>query len=141
MRLTSFTDYSVRVLTFAAMKQGKLSSIREVSEVYGISSNHLMKVIHHLGKGDYLETIRGKNGGFRLAREPKDIKIGDLIRYTEDDLALITNLGDKKKPSKQGEGCNFASVVNEALEAFMASVDQYTLEDLVKGQTLVNVLD
>ena len=68
------------------MKKEELSSIREVSEVYGISSNHLMKVIHHLGKGNYLETIRGKNGVFRLVKEPKDITIGELIRYTEDDL-------------------------------------------------------
>jgi Rrf2 family nitric oxide-sensitive transcriptional repressor len=141
MRLTSFTDYSVRVLTYAAMKQGKLASIREVSEVYGISSNHLMKVIHHLGKGDYLETIRGKNGGFRLAREPKDIKIGDLIRYTEDDLALVAKLSDKDPSSEKSDECNFGSIVKEALESFMATMDDYTLEDLVKGQSIVNFLD
>ncbi|MDG1707496.1 MAG: Rrf2 family transcriptional regulator [Emcibacteraceae bacterium] len=141
MRLTSFTDYSVRVLTYAAMKKGELASIREVSEVYGISSNHLMKVIHHLGKGDYLETIRGKNGGFRLAREPKDIKIGDLIRYTEDDLALIASGSNKGSSTTKLDEFNFGSIVNEALESFMVSMDDYTLEDLVKGQSIVNFLD
>lgn len=138
MRLTSFTDYSVRVLTYAALKKDSLSSIREVSEVYGISSNHLMKVIHHLGKGNYLETIRGKNGGFRLARDPKDINIGDLIRYTEDDLALI-NLNDRN--ADQNEKVNFNTIVEQALGSFMATVENYTLADLVEGQSLTNFLD
>ncbi|MDG1858089.1 MAG: Rrf2 family transcriptional regulator [Emcibacteraceae bacterium] len=141
MRLTSFTDYSVRVLTYAATKQGKLASIREVSEVYGISSNHLMKVIHHLGKGDYLETVRGKNGGFRLAREPKDINIGDLIRYTEDDLALVKKLSDGVLSDVKSEECSFGSIVKEALESFMATIDGYTLENLIEGQSIVNFRD
>ena len=138
MRLTSFTDYSVRVLTYAALKKNELASIREVSEVYGISSNHLMKVIHHLGKGNYLETIRGKNGGFRLARDPKDISIGELIRYTEDDLALINSNG---KNRDQNEKVSFNAIVEQALGSFMTTVDNYTLADLVEGQTLTNFLD
>lgn len=138
MRLTSFTDYSVRVLTYAALKKNELASIREVSEVYGISSNHLMKVIHHLGKGNYLETIRGKNGGFRLARDPKDISIGELIRYTEDDLALINSNG---KNTDQNEKVSFNAIVEQALGSFMTTVDNYTLADLVEGQTLTNFLD
>jgi len=138
MRLTSFTDYSVRVLTYAALKKNELASIREVSEVYGISSNHLMKVIHHLGKGNYLETIRGKNGGFRLARDPKDISIGELIRYTEDDLALINSNG---KNTDQNEKVNFNTIVEQALGSFMTTVDNYTLADSVEGQTLTNFLD
>lgn len=138
MRLTSFTDYSVRVLVYTAMKKGELASIREVSEVYGISSNHLMKVIHHLGKGDYLETIRGKNGGFRLAREPKDINIGELIRYTEDDLTLVKREGAKEGRSQE---VNFTEIIDEALGSFMATLEKYTLADLVEGQTLTNFLD
>ncbi|MBT5766983.1 Rrf2 family transcriptional regulator [Emcibacteraceae bacterium] len=138
MRLTSFTDYSVRVLTYAALKKNELASIREVSEVYGISSNHLMKVIHHLGKGNYLETIRGKNGGFRLARDPKDISIGELIRYTEDDLALINS---NAKNTDQNEKVSFNAIVEQALGSFIATVDNYTLADLVEGQTLTNFLD
>ena len=128
MRLTSFTDYSVRVLTYAALKKNELASIREVSEVYGISSNHLMKVIHHLGKGNYLETIRGKNGGFRLARDPKDISIGELIRYTEDDLALINS---NAKNTDQNEKVSFNAILEQALGSFIATVDNYTLADLV----------
>jgi len=138
MRLTSFTDYSVRVLTYAALKKNELASIREVSEVYGISSNHLMKVIHHLGKGNYLETIRGKNGGFRLARDPKDISIGELIRYTEDDLAFINS---NAKNTDQNEKVSFNAIVEQALGSFIATVDNYTLADLVEGQTLTNFLD
>ncbi len=138
MRLTSFTDYSVRVLTYAAMKKEELSSIREVSEVFGISSNHLMKVIHHLGKGNYLETIRGKNGGFRLAKEPKDINISELIRYTEDDLTLVKSKNDKLDQTKS---ISFSVVVDEALDSFMATLENYTLADLVKGHTLTNFLN
>jgi len=126
------------VLTYAALKKNELASIREVSEVYGISSNHLMKVIHHLGKGNYLETIRGKNGGFRLARDPKDISIGELIRYTEDDLALINS---NAKNTDQNEKVSFNAIVEQALGSFIATVDNYTLADLVEGQTLTNFLD
>lgn len=138
MRLTSFTDYSVRALTYAAMKKEELSSIREVSEVYGISSNHLMKVIHHLGKGNYLETIRGKNGGFRLARDSKDINIADLVRYTEDDLVLVK--GHETTSDRSAE-LNFSGIVDEALDSFMTTLEKYTLADLVEGQTLTNFLD
>ncbi|MCC3862246.1 RrF2 family transcriptional regulator [Pseudemcibacter aquimaris] len=141
MRLTSFTDYSVRVLTYVAKKNGELASIREVSEVYGISSNHLMKVIHHLGKGDYLETIRGKNGGFRLAKEPKDINIGELIKYTEEDMTLVECLGNKEGRCLLQEECNFSNVMQEALDAFMGTINKYTLADLIKGATPINFLD
>ena len=97
-----------------------------------------MKVIHHLGKGNYLETIRGKNGGFRLARDPKDISIGELIRYTEDDLALINS---NAKNTDQNEKVSFNAIVEQALGSFIATVDNYTLADLVEGQTLTNFLD
>ena len=121
------------MLTYAAMKKEELSSIREVSEVYGISSNHLMKVIHHLGKGNYLETIRGKNGGFRLVKEPKNINIGELIRYTEDDLTLGKSKNEKLDQTKS---LSFSVVVYEALNSFMATLENSTLDDLVKGRTL-----
>ena len=136
--MTSFTDYSVRVLIYADMKKEELSSFQELPKVSSISSNHLMKVIHHLGKGNYLETIRGKNGGFRLAKEPKDINISELIRYTEDDLTLVKPKNDKLDQTKS---ISFSVVVDEALDSFMATLENYTLADLVKGQTLTNFLN
>lgn len=140
MRLTSFTDYSVRVLMYVALKNGELASIREVSGIYEISSNHLMKVVHLLGKGDYLETIRGKNGGFRLGKEAKDINIGELIRYTEDDLNIVECFGNKEGRCALKEECNFSNVMEEALDAFLATVDKYTLEDLVSDKNPINFL-
>lgn len=131
MRLTSFTDYSVRVLIYAAKKDGELTSIREVSEAYEISSNHLMKVVHLLGKGGYLHTVRGKNGGFKLGKEPKDINIGAVIRYTEDDLNIVENLSSNENDYALEEEGRFADVIGEALQAFLMTLDNYTLEDIL----------
>ncbi len=132
MRLTSFTDYAVRVLMYVAKKDGQLASIREVSEVYNISSNHLMKVVHLLGKGDYLETVRGKNGGFRLGKKAEDINIGNVIRFTEDDLSIVECYGIKEGRCGLIEECNFSSVMAEALNAFLGVADKYTLADLIE---------
>lgn len=138
MRLTSFTDYAVRVLIYAAKKGGELSSIKEVSESYQISSNHLMKVVHVLGKGGYLHTVRGKNGGFCLGKEPSEISIGDLIRYTEDDLNIVECLSHKKGRCALIENCKFANIMKEALGAFLSVADSYTLEDIVKNGNPLN---
>lgn len=134
MRLTSFTDYSVRVLIYAAKKDGELASIREVFEAYEISSNHLMKVVHLLGKGGFLHTVRGKNGGFRLGKEPKDINIGAVIRYTEDDLTIVDCMSSNEDSCSLKDECRFGDVMGEALQAFLTTVDKYTLEDLIVGK-------
>ncbi|MCL4168581.1 UNVERIFIED_CONTAM: hypothetical protein GTU68_037924 [Idotea baltica] len=131
MRLTSFTDYSVRVLIYAAKKDGELASIREVSEAYEISSNHLMKVVHLLGKGGFLHTVRGKNGGFKLGKEPKEINIGAVIRYTEDDLNIVDCMSSSEDNCSLKEDCRFGDVMGEALQAFLTTIDKYTLDDLV----------
>ncbi|MBT6032369.1 MAG: Rrf2 family transcriptional regulator [Kordiimonadaceae bacterium] len=141
MRLTSFTDYSVRVLIYVSQKNGDLASIREVSEAYDISRNHLMKVVHLLGKGGYLDTIRGKNGGFRLGKEPKDINIGALIRYTEDDLSIVECFSGTDGRCTLVNNCSFSHVMQEALQAFLSTADKYTLEDLVKDNEPMNFLD
>ena len=140
MRLTSFTDYSVRVLMYAAIKKDELTSIREISEIYAISSNHLMKVVHHLGKGGYLHTVRGKNGGFKLGKKPEDIKLGELIRYTEDDLAIVECLGETRGVCKLIDNCTFGSVMSEALGAFLDVADSYTLADMVDNLQPINFL-
>ncbi|MEZ5758079.1 MAG: Rrf2 family transcriptional regulator [Emcibacteraceae bacterium] len=131
MRLTSFTDYSVRVLMHVAKKNGALSSIREVSEEYDISKNHLMKIVHALGKGGYLETVRGKNGGFKLGQDARNINIGELIRYTEEDMKIVDCLGVKDGFCTIHNKCHFACIINEARNAFLSTIDKYTLEDIV----------
>jgi Rrf2 family nitric oxide-sensitive transcriptional repressor len=132
MRLTSFTDYSLRVLMYLAAKPDKLSTIREIAAAYGISHNHLMKVVFELGQFGLLENLRGRSGGIRLARAADQIRIGEVVRFTESNTALVECFG-------AGNGCAISApcrlkgALNQALEAFLAVLDRYTLADLVRG--------
>ena len=87
MRLTVYTDYSLRVLMYASLKGGALATIQEVADVYGISKAHLMKVAYELGRHGFLETVRGRNGGLRLGRAANEIGLGDIVRVTEGDFS------------------------------------------------------
>ena len=89
MRLTGFTDFALRVLMYVGAKGESLSTVEEIADSYGISRHHLTKVVHRLGQLGYLETIRGKNGGIRLARDPGEINLGAVVRQMEDDLTLV----------------------------------------------------
>ncbi|MEJ9150767.1 Rrf2 family transcriptional regulator [Bacillus smithii] len=132
MRLTSYTDYALRVLIFLAAKDNdELSSIREISEVYGISKNHLMKIIYGLGKMGIIETIRGRNGGIRLAMKPKDINIGEVVRQTEEDFRLVECFDPENNLCVISPVCGLRHILNHALATYLAVLDQYTLADLV----------
>ena len=97
MKLTLYTDYSLRVLIYlGSYNEDKLSNIKEIAEAYNISKNHLMKVIHELGKLGYIETLRGRNGGIRLAMEPETINIGAVVRKTEDDFHIVECFSEEK---------------------------------------------
>ncbi len=133
MKLTAFTDYSLRVMMYVAVNDDRLVSIKEVSEVFGISRNHLMKIVHGLGKGGYLQTIRGKNGGFRLGMAAKEINLGKLIRYTEEDLGIVECYGDKNSNCKIIESCMLAGVLQLALNSFFNVLDDHNLEELTQG--------
>ena len=89
MRLTTFSDYALRSLIFVAVAPDRLVTIGQIAEAYDISRNHLMKVVHQLGRLGYLETVRGKGGGLRLGQAPEDIRIGAVLRETERDSALL----------------------------------------------------
>lgn len=130
MRLTRYTDFCFRVLIHVGLKGETLSTTREISERYGISSNHLMKVVYDLNVRGFLETVRGKNGGIRLGRPAERINLGDLIRATEDDMALAECQGDDGE-CRIATACALHNVLNEALRAFLAVLDKYTLADLL----------
>ncbi|MCL7930740.1 RrF2 family transcriptional regulator [Halomonas llamarensis] len=130
MHITRYTDYSLRVLLFVALKGEERSTIREISESYDISRNHLMKVVQELNHKGYLEAIRGKQGGLLLGRAPEDINIGALVRDTEQDLALVECLGTQNKCVITG-ACRLKPMFAEALEAFFRVLDGYTLADLL----------
>ncbi|MDR5866877.1 Rrf2 family transcriptional regulator [Halomonas koreensis] len=133
MHLTRFTDYSLRVLIYLAVKGEERSTITEISERFEISRNHLMKVVQELNHRGYITAIRGKHGGLLLRQAPEAISLGGLVRDTERDLALVECFGDGNEcvitPS-----CRLKPILAEALGAFLAVLDRYTLADLLGPQ-------
>jgi len=131
MRLTVYTDYSLRVLIYLGTRPSRLVTSREIADYHGISNNHLLKVVHRLGVLGYIKTVRGKNGGIRLARATDAIMIGSVIRETERDMALVQCKGADAPPCRIEETCTLRPILDEALAAFFAVLDRRTLEDLV----------
>lgn len=136
MRLTSYSDYSLRVLLYVAVNSKKLVTIKEISEAYEISSNHLMKIIYNLGKMNYIETIRGRNGGIRLSKQPVDINIGELIRKTEEDFYLVECFKEDNN-CVITPVCSLKHMLNEALNSFFLVLDTYTLEDILTNKSVL----
>ena len=126
MKLTRYTDYALRVLLHLAARPERLSSIGEIARTYRISQNHLMKVVHDLRKADFVEAVRGRSGGIRLARPPEQINVGDVVRHTEDGFDLVDCGSCVLAPA-----CRLTGVLGEALTAFMRTLDSYTVADLV----------
>ncbi|HZH61451.1 MAG TPA: Rrf2 family transcriptional regulator [Metabacillus sp.] len=136
MRITLYTDYSLRVLVYLATKpKEKLSNIKEIAEAYNISKNHLMKVTYELGKMNVIETIRGRNGGIRLALPPEKIIIGDIVRKTEEDFHLVECFDKENNQCVISPACGLKHVLNKALQAYLEVLDQYTLADVTKNQS------
>ncbi len=130
MKLTTMTDYGLRLLMHVAQQEGRLCTITEVATRYAISEAHLMKITHQLALGGFLETLRGKGGGMRLARPAAQIRVGDVVRHLETDLALVECFADGNACTLT-RGCRLAGVLDEALAAFMARLDAATLADLL----------
>ena len=130
MHITRYTDYSLRVLLYVALKGEQRSTISEIAERYDISRNHLMKVVQELNRKGYLQAIRGKNGGLLLKRRPQDINIGELVRDTEQDLALVECFGNNNR-CVITPACRIKNVLYEALQAFLTVLDGYTLADML----------
>ncbi|MFD0051920.1 Rrf2 family transcriptional regulator [Actinomycetes bacterium NPDC127524] len=138
MRLTNYSDYSIRVLIYLATNQNhKLVNIKEIAEVYGISKNHLMKIIYNLGKLGYIETIRGRNGGIRLAKSPAEINIGEIIRKTEEDFYLVECFQNHSENCAIAPVCSLKYVFNKALESFLQVLDGYSLEDVTENSPML----
>ena len=140
MKLTRFTDYSLRVLIYLGLKDDNRVTIREISDAYGISRNHLMKVVSLLTRMGYLDARRGPGGGIALARPPCEISLADVIRDMEDDLNLVECFCDGGtcviKPM-----CKLKSALNQALVAYLDTLERYTLLDLLKPRNqLIEVL-
>ena len=130
MRLTNFSDYALRLLMYAAAQEDRLITIEETAELFGISRAHLMKVANQLTRAGYLKAIRGRSGGLTLAKSPKKIRLGDVLRLTEPDFALVEcfTSGNQCLITPR---CRLRGVLNEALSVFFRKLDSYTLADLV----------
>ena len=132
MHLTRFTDYGLRTLIYLALRPDGLASIAEISGAYRISENHMVKVVHHLGQAGLIETIRGRNGGIRLARPAEDIGLGHVVRATEHSLALVECQAGE--PCAIGGVCRLQGIMDEAKEAMLAVFDRYSLADVIGPQ-------
>jgi Rrf2 family transcriptional regulator, nitric oxide-sensitive transcriptional repressor len=130
MRLTTFSDYALRLLMYAAASGDRLITIEEACKTYNISRGHLMKVANLLTREGYLKAIRGRSGGLALARRPKDIRLGDVVRATEADFALVECFATGNQ-CIISRCCALPNVLNEALNAFVRTLDRYTLDDLM----------
>jgi len=131
MQLTLFTDYSLRVLIFLGAHPDQLCTITETAEAYGISGNHLMKVVNRLSSGGYVEAVRGKGGGMRLSRAPKLINIGDVVRYMEHRFDIVECFNEKRQTCPLLPACTLRSILADAHRNFMATLDRHTLEDVL----------
>ncbi len=139
MRLTLHTDFALRVLIQVGVNQGKLTTIKEIAQTFDISKAHLMKVVNDLSQKGYLDTVRGRNGGIRLMRKPRDINIGQVVRDTENQLDVIGCLEHKGYCPIQ-RICVLRGVLSDATAAFLAVLDAHTLADLIKPQRMLSSL-
>lgn len=141
MRLTTFTDYSLRVLIYLGLRDNRLATIADIATAYGVSKNHLMKVVHFLGQQGYLETQRGKSGGLRLARPPGEINLGRLVRDTESNTVLLECFEPETSECRIEPVCALRGILNRSLQAFFGVLDEYTLADVLSNRTqLVQIL-
>jgi len=144
LRLTVYTDYALRLLMYLALKQDGLATIAEIAESYDISRNHLMKVAHQLGVAGYVETVRGRRGGLRLAKPAEAIGLGEIVRHTEPDMAVVPCLEPIDEPCALRRCCVLRSALEKACFAFVEVLDGYTLRDLVQPrarlQSLLSIL-
>ena len=134
MKLTVFTDYSLRVLVYLAAGPERRATIAEISAAFDIKENHLTKVVHHLGKRGWLETTRGKGGGLVLARSANDIRIGDVVRDTEGQALPAECFAAEESGCPIVRCCRLKGVLDEAVRAFHAVLDRYTLADITRDR-------
>ena len=141
MKLTAFTDYSLRVLIYLAAEPGRRATIAEISAAFDIKENHLTKVVHHLGKRGWVETVRGKGGGLMLARPARDIGVGRVVRDTEGAAVPAECFSTEESHCAIEKCCRLKGVLAEAVMAFYGVLDQYTLADITRNkQALSGVL-
>lgn len=133
MHLTVHTDYALRLLMLLAVRPGALHTIDSVAESYGVSRNHMSKVVLTLRRSGFVDCVRGRSGGLRLARPANSIRLGDVVRATEEGLNLVECFDSARNCCRITAACGLRHPLDEALDAFLAVLDRYTLDDLVRS--------
>lgn len=137
MELSRFTDYSLRVLIYAAARDGEKITLSELAQAYRISHHHLVKIVHYLGKLGFLQNRRGRSGGILLGRKAADIRVGDVIRKTETHFNLVECFSVASDSCRISPTCRLKGVFQEATQAFLDVLDHYTIEDLVQSRSSI----
>lgn len=142
MQLTTYTDYALRVLIFLAVHEDRLVTIAEMAGAYNISKNHLMKIVHQLGQGGFIETVRGRGGGLKLGASPEHLKLGDIVRKTESHFHVVECFHEPTNQCPISPACGLAGILAEARDAFLAVLDGYSLADIVQQRSaLIQLLE
>ncbi|MCA0404178.1 MAG: Rrf2 family transcriptional regulator [Proteobacteria bacterium] len=139
MQLTQFTDYSLRALIYIALRKDSCT-IKDITEAYTISNNHMIKIIHNLSKLALIKTIRGKNGGILMAVQPETINLGQLIALLEPHFDLVPCFNKEKANCCIAPVCKLKGILHEAQTAFMAVLERYTLADILHNPNELSVL-
>jgi Rrf2 family nitric oxide-sensitive transcriptional repressor len=134
MRLTSFTNFALRTLMYSAMKGHDLSRVKDIAKAFGISHAHLTKCVHQLGQWGYLENVRGRSGGFRLAKPASSISVGEIVRRTEDSLELVECFNAETNSCPLMQMCRLNITFKRALAKFMDELDATTIADIVANR-------
>lgn len=135
MHLKKHTDYALRVLMLAGSKEeNTLTSIKEIADTYSISIEHVRKVVFQLNKLGFIQTSRGRNGGLKLAQDPRDINIGKVVRLMEDDFVILECFNRETNQCILSPACKLKHALNKALLAFFQVLDAYTLADVIENQ-------
>jgi Rrf2 family nitric oxide-sensitive transcriptional repressor len=136
MRITKFSDYALRILILLETQpDDRLTTISELANVYSISINHVRVIVHELGKLGYIDSIQGKGGGIKLARKACDISVGDVIRHTEKDFNVVECFNPENATDCSiAKACKLKGVLRNALNAFLETLDQYTLADITANK-------
>ncbi len=134
MRLTDYTDYTLRVLMFCAMHPERSVTIAELADTHAVSKNHLMKIVNDLARQGLLQTTRGRGGGLRLLKAAADIRIGDVVRQTETDFRLVECFDKAHDTCTLTPNCQLKQVFGNALQSYLAELDKVTLADVTRAR-------
>ena len=133
MKLTDYTDYTLRTLIFLGLHRDELVTIQQIADGYGISKNHLMKIVHRLSLDGIVETVRGRSGGVRLKQPPEAIRIGPIVRASEQDFTLVECFGRSNSNCVLAPACQLKELLHHAMESFFAVLDGRTLADVIRN--------